>query len=256
MSDRSSKRARDLASALPRLGIIVVNDGSRDRTGEIAAELATANPDRVRVVTHPSNRGYGAALTSGFDAAAGDFIMFMDSDRQFDIADIERLAPFVDVYDIVAGYRIKRNDPAHRLAFASIFKLAVTVLFGVMVRDIDCAFKIYRAPLLKGMELTSPGALINTEMLAKANRQGATLVEVGVNHYPRLAGESSGGSLRVVTRAMGETVKLWWRMQSYQPPAVLSGADTSGYHGLTLTQLAGLSVAFLLVLTLLFRRRR
>jgi glycosyltransferase involved in cell wall biosynthesis len=236
--------------------IIIVNDGSRDRTGEIAAELAAANPERVRVVTHPRNRGYGAALTSGFAAATGDYLMFMDSDRQFDIADIARLAPFVGVYDIVAGYRIKRNDPWYRFAIGYTFNAIVTVLFGVNLRDIDCGFKIFRASLLKGMELTSPGALINTEIHAKANRQGATLVEVGVSHYPRLVGEQSGASARVILRAMGETLKLWWRMQFYQPPAVVAGAEPDGYRGLTLAHVGILGAAVVLLLTLLVRRRR
>lgn len=237
--------------------VIVVNDGSRDRTAEVAAELKAAHPGRVEVVTHPRNRGYGAALTSGFTAASGDYIMFMDADRQFDIADISRLVPFVGVYDIVAGYRIKRSDPVHRVINAKIFSLAVTLLFGVRLRDIDCAFKIFRANLLKGMELTSPGALINTEIQAKASRQGATRVEVGVNHYPRVAGAPSGASLRVITRAMGEIVKLWWRMQSYQPPAQTASVITpTSYTGLSLGQVAMLLAGLLLLLLLLGRRRR
>jgi glycosyltransferase involved in cell wall biosynthesis len=236
--------------------IIIVNDGSHDRTGEIAASLATADPEHVKVVTHPRNRGYGAALTSGFTAASGDYLMFMDSDRQFDIGDIERLVPFVGVYDIVAGYRIKRNDPWFRFAIGYTFNAIVTVLFGVMLRDIDCGFKIFRAELLKDMQLTSPGALINTEIHAKANRQGATLVEVGVNHYARLIGEQSGASIKVIVRAMGETIKLWWRMQFYQPPAVLSSPDISGYQGLTLAHVGALGTASLLALTWLLRRKR
>ena len=116
--------------------------------------MAAENP-HVRVVNHPVNQGYGAALTSGFNAATGDYIMFMDSDRQFDINDIHRLTPFVAEYDIVAGYRIKRNDPAHRLLNAKIFGLAVKLLFNLGLRDIDCAFKIMHADVLKGINLKS-----------------------------------------------------------------------------------------------------
>ena len=154
------------------------------RPGAIADELAAADP-RVRVVHHPRNRGYGGALTSGFRAATGDFVMFMDADRQFDIADLALLAPFVGAFDIVAGFRMERNDPFHRRVFAEIFNVAVRILFGVHLRDIDCAFKVFRGDLLRSLELTAPGALINTEIQAKARRQGATVEQVGVHHYPR-----------------------------------------------------------------------
>ena len=145
--------------------------------------------------------------------------MFMDSDRQFDINDIHLLTPYAEDYDIVAGYRIKRNDPAHRLLNARIFGTAVKLLFDIQVRDIDCAFKIMHAEVLKGINLESPGALINTEILAKAKVQGCNLTQVGVNHYPRLAGEQSGANLKVVLRAFFEMLRLWWRMRSYVPPS-------------------------------------
>ncbi len=199
--------------------IIIVNDGSKDATPVIADTLAATHPEHVRVVHHQVNRGYGAALTSGFRAATGDFIMFMDSDRQFDIADISLLAPFVGRFDVVAGFRMERSDPLHRRVFAEMFNVAVRILFGVHMRDIDCAFKIFRGDLLRSMELTAPGALINTEIQAKLRRQGATVEQVGVHHYPRVAGEATGGSFRVIRRAMKETLLLWWRMRSYEPPA-------------------------------------
>ena len=198
--------------------VIVVDDGSRDATGQIAEALAEADP-RVKVIHHPRNRGYGAALTSGFRASIGDFVMFMDADRQFDIADLALLAPFVGAFDVVAGFRMERNDPLHRRIFGEVFNVTVRILFGVHLRDIDCAFKVFRGDLLRSLELTAPGALINTEIQAKARRQGATLEQVGVHHYPRVAGTPTGGSPRVILRAMRETVALWWRLQSYRPPA-------------------------------------
>lgn len=201
--------------------IVVVDDGSRDGTTELIDTLAVENP-AITAVHHPRNRGYGAALTSGFNAATGDYIMFMDADQQFDIGDLTYLAPFVGDYDIVAGYRLHRQDARYRLIYARIFNLAVRILFGVNVRDIDCAFKVCRADLLHQIDLTSPGALINTELLAKATRSGATIVEVGVNHYPRPSGESSGGSPKVVFRAMKETLALWLRMRHYEPEMVLN----------------------------------
>lgn len=192
--------------------IIVVDDGSKDSTPEITDRLAAEHPT-VRVVHHPVNRGYGAALTSGFQAATGDAIMFMDSDRQFDIGDITALLPFVPHYDIVAGYRIARRDPLYRKLYGKLFGIAVWTLFGLHMRDIDCAFKIFRADLIRDVTLSTPGALINTELLTRSKRRGATIAQVGVHHYPRPAGESSGGSPRVVFRAMGETIKLWLRLR-------------------------------------------
>lgn len=207
--------------ALPRFTdefeIIVVDDGSRDRTGEIIDILAQRDP-RVRPIHHTVNRGYGGALTSGFKAATGDYVMFMDSDRQFDINDLALLTPFAHRFDIVAGFRKERHDPVHRRINALVFNLAVRTLFGIHLYDIDCAFKLFRGELLRSMELTAPGALINTEIQAKARRQGATLEQVGVNHYPRIAGTATGGNWRVIARAMKETLLLWWRMHFYEPP--------------------------------------
>lgn len=207
---------REALAALPlafeRSEIIIVDDGSADGTPTIAARLA-AEDARVRVIRHPQNRGYGAALRSGFAAARGDRIMFMDADRQFDIREVAKLAPLTGHYAIVAGYRLKRRDPLRRVALGAAFNLLVRALFGVHVRDIDCGFKIFRADLLRSLDLQAPGALLNTEILALAQRQRATLVEVGVNHYPRPAGEQSGGSPRVILRSLSEIARLWLRLR-------------------------------------------
>jgi hypothetical protein len=201
--------------------IIVVNDGSRDQTGPIIDRMS-AEDRCVRAVHHKVNRGYGGALKSGFSASTGDYVMFMDSDRQFDIADIQLLTPFVPTHDIVAGFRMERSDPIHRRINAEIFNIAVRILFGVHMRDLDCAFKIFRGDQLRTLSLTTSGALINAEMQAKLRRQGATLQQVGVPHYPRVAGTATGGSARVILRAMKEIIVLWVRMHRYQPPATSS----------------------------------
>jgi glycosyltransferase involved in cell wall biosynthesis len=225
--------------------IIVVDDGSHDRTPEIADRLASSQPDRIKVVHHRPNRGYGAALTSGFKAAQGDYLMFMDSDRQFKAADIKLLTPYVGKADIIAGYRKKRNDPFYRFLIGYTFNTIVTVLFGIHLRDIDCGFKIFKAEMLKSMELTSPGALINTEIHARAQRQGRSIIEVGVNHYPRLVGDQSGANIKVILRAMGETLALWWRMRSYTVPQAAGGTGANGgeYPALS-RQVGGLSKPF------------
>ena len=196
--------------------IIPVNDGSTDRTGAILEELARED-DRVRPVSYQRNKGYGGAVASGFDASRHDYVMFMDADRQFDINDISTLAPFVGTYDIVAGFRMERSDPLHRRINAEVFNIAVRILFGVHLRDLDCAFKIFRGDQLRSLDLISNGALINCEMQAKLRRQGATLVQVGVHHYPRVAGSSTGGNLKVILKAMRDILILWWKMRDYHP---------------------------------------
>jgi glycosyltransferase involved in cell wall biosynthesis len=207
-----------LPNYFDRFEIIVVDDGSKDNTGAIIDRLATED-SRVRTIHHSRNRGYGGALTSGFKASNGDHVMFMDSDRQFDIADIELLYPLIPTHEIVAGFRMMRQDELHRRIFAETFNLVVRVLFGVHLRDIDCAFKVFDGDLIRSLELSSPGALINAEIQAKARRQGAAVQQVGVRHFPRIAGEATGGNPRVIVRAMKETIVLWWKMRTYQPPA-------------------------------------
>ena len=208
---------REALAALPphfrACAIIVVDDGSTDETPAIADQIAASNL-RVRVIHHPRNRGYGSALRSGFDAARGDRVLFMDADRQFDIREVAKLAPLAERYDIVAGYRLKRHDPWRRVALGATFNTVVKILFGVRVRDIDCGFKLLRTELIHRLDLRAPGALINTEILALAHRQRATVAEVGVCHYPRPTGEQSGGSLRVVARSLDEMFRLWLRLRA------------------------------------------
>ena len=248
-------------SALPQFAddfeVIVVNDGSRDKTGAIVDGFARVDP-RVRAVHHPVNRGYGGALTSGFKAATGDYVMFMDADRQFDINDLALLTPFAADFDIVAGFRMERNDRLIRRVNAEIFNVAVRILFGVHLRDIDCAFKLFRGDLLRSMDLTAPGALINTEIQAKARRQGATLEQVGVHHYPRIAGKATGGNWRVIARAMWETLFLWWRMHRYEPPATAKarrGPHLLGDVVVIAGTLVGLSILVVVAKRVLGMRR-
>lgn len=196
--------------------IIPVNDGSTDGTARILEELARED-DRVRPVSYRTNKGYGGAVTSGFEATRHDYVMYMDADRQFDINDLSLLAPFVGKFDVVSGFRMERNDPLIRRINAELFNIAVRILFGVHMRDLDCAFKIFRGDQLRSLDLMSQGALIDCEMQAKLRRQGATLVQVGVHHYPRVAGSPTGGSLKVILKAMRDILILWWKMRDYRP---------------------------------------
>ncbi|BAF59647.1 glycosyltransferases [Pelotomaculum thermopropionicum SI] len=187
--------------------IIIVNDGSRDRTGEIADGLAKEFPE-VRVIHHEVNRGYGAALQSGFKNATKELVFYTDGDGQFKIEEITKLLPLIDEYDIVSGYRIKRQDPFIRKVNAFLWGILVNALFKIKVTDVDSAFKLYRRKIFDHITLTSQGALIDTEILAKARAKGFTIAEVGVNHYPRVAGEQTGAKLSVIFKAFVELFKL------------------------------------------------
>lgn len=221
---------------LPRLAqsfeIIAVNDGSSDNTAAIIAQYA-GRDSRVRLVHHEINQGYGAALRSGFTASTGDWVMIMDSDRQFDIADLVYLAPFTSQYDMVAGFRKQRNDPVHRTLFGKTFRLAMKVLFGVQLKDIDCAFKLMRGDLLRSLDLQSDGAMISTELMARWARAGGSLTQVGVHHYPRTAGQQSGGSLRVILRAMRDVPILWFRVHREHEPDPQAGSYEPRSAGLS-----------------------
>jgi putative flippase GtrA len=183
--------------------VILVNDGSTDETGTILAAIAAREP-RVRLVTHARNQGYGAALVDGFAAASKELLLFMDSDGQFDIRDLARLAPFIPEYDAVLGYRLKRQDTWMRKLNAWGWKLLIGLVLGVRVRDIDCAFKLLRTDFLRQHPLETRGAMINAELLYKLRRAGCTWREVGVFHYPRLGGRATGAKLRVILRAFRE----------------------------------------------------
>lgn len=199
-----------LPQVADRFEVIVVDDGSRDATPELADRLAAAHPEIVRVVHHPKNRGYGGALKSGIRASRYRWIFYTDGDNQFDLAEIARLLPLRHEAEIVTGYRIARSDPFHRKLNAWLFNQVVHALFHVGVRDADCAFKLYRAEIVRGMDLLSDGAMIDVEILARARRAGGRIVEVGVHHYPRVSGVQSGANLRVVLRAFRELFRLRW----------------------------------------------
>ena len=192
--------------------VVVVDDGSRDGTGRIVQELASREP-RVRLVQHKVNQGYGQALRSGFDAARGELIFFMDSDGQFVFAEIAKLFAQIDRYDGVLGYRMHRQDSLMRRLNAFGWNSLTKLLFGLGVRDIDCAFKLYRREAVKEAKLASGGALINAEMLARAKRKGCRFTQVGVTHRPRRAGEQTGANLRVILRAFRELFRLYSRIR-------------------------------------------
>lgn len=195
-----------------RFEVIAVNDGSRDGTGEFADRLAAEHPGVVRVVHHPINRGYGAALRSGFRAARYPLVCYTDGDRQFRLRDLGRLLERLDDGDrpdVVIGYRLRRADPALRLVYAWLYRLCLRLFFGLKVRDPDCACKVFRREALVGIRLESGGAFLSAELLLKLRVRGRRIVEVGVPHYPRTAGRPSGANPRVVVRA----IRDFWRLR-------------------------------------------
>jgi glycosyltransferase involved in cell wall biosynthesis len=187
--------------------VIVVDDGSSDGTAQIAAGLAEADR-RVRVIVHPSNRGYGGAVRTGLRAARMPWVLLTDADLQFDLGELEAFVPLAGEADLIAGWRIERQDPAHRRLNAAAWNWLMHRRFTVPVRDVDCAFKLMRRDLLDQIPLTSQGAMISTELVVRAAAVGATVREVGVHHRPRVAGEQSGASPRVVLRAFRELSRL------------------------------------------------
>jgi glycosyltransferase involved in cell wall biosynthesis len=196
------------------LEVIVVNDGSKDRTGERVLEKAAANPE-VRLVQHPVNLGYGAAVYDGFAAATKELIFFTDSDKQFVVQEIEKLIPHLTHADLVAGYRAPRRDPWPRVLFGWGWTFLSTVLFGYTVRDVDCAFKLFRREIIQkvGPQIASRGATFSAEWLVRTKRAGYRLAEVPVTHLPRQHGSQTGAKLHVITRAFRELwrfrVRLW-----------------------------------------------
>jgi glycosyltransferase involved in cell wall biosynthesis len=187
--------------------IIVVDDGSRDATAERLAELQVSYP-RLRVVTHAQNRGYGAALASGFSAATKELVFLTDGDKQFDVAELSEFLPLPDDVDLYVGYRQPRADPWVRRFYGWGWNELVRLLFGPTARDVDCAFKLFRREVWERTHVRSTGATFSAELLVKARHLGFRLRERPVRHYPRPAGSPTGARPSVIARAFKELFRL------------------------------------------------
>ena len=192
-----------------RLEVIIVDDGSSDGTQAESEGLAAAHPE-VRYLRHEQNLGYGEALRTGLGAATGEMVFYTDGDRQFDLLELERLWAQLGVADVVAGYRIRRADPPHRLFIARTYNTILRILFGLRVHDVDCAFKLVRAEVSHAVRPASGGAFFSAEFLLRARKLGFRVAEVGVTHYPRTVGRSKGATPAVILRTLREMFTLWW----------------------------------------------
>ena len=196
--------------------IIMVDDGSIDKTLQIAQKLAKQDK-RLHVVSHTPNRGYGAALAAGFSAAQYKYIVFTDGDMQFDFNEVTKFIEKIDNADMVIGYREKRRDKNlwKRLLLMYLLKAWDLMLFKFYFKDIDCAFKMFKKEAVSQLlPLRSEGALVSTEILAKAKRKKLKIIEVGVTHYSRQLGHQSGANFLVILRAVFESFILWWDLKN------------------------------------------
>jgi glycosyltransferase involved in cell wall biosynthesis len=191
--------------------IIVVNDGSRDRTGDIVREMLP-DVEGLRLVEHHPNRGYGGALQAGFAASRGSLIAFVPADNQFVFSEVHLFLEAIEDADIVSGWRARRQDNALRLVFAFGWNTLVRMLFGRLCRDIDCGFKVIRRQVVEQVPLHSDGAMIDTELLAGARARGFRISEVPVTHLAREGGRATGANPSVIARAFRDLVRYRVRL--------------------------------------------
>lgn len=192
--------------------VIVIDDGSTDKTKEEAMALAEKH-QQVRVISHPENRGYGAALRTGFEAAKYDWIFFTDGDLQFKLNQLTKFIPYTETNHVVIGYRKKRAEGRFRAFNASLFKLYIDLLFRVGVKDIDCAFKLFHRKTLQSLHLESTGAFTSSEILYKLKKQGESFVQIPVTHKKRKYGSPTGNNIKVIIKAGVEAFSLYIKIK-------------------------------------------
>ncbi|HYZ86833.1 MAG TPA: glycosyltransferase family 2 protein [Bryobacteraceae bacterium] len=190
--------------------VVVVNDGSYDNTGDVLAQLAEQYGPRMRVITHPQNRGYGGALRSGFEAAGKEFVFYTDGDGQYDVGELPKLLALMrpDV-GLVNGYKLERNDPLHRIWIGKVYNAFARFLFRIQIRDVDCDFRLIRRALLDDIKLTSTSGTICVELVRKLELSAYQVEEIGVHHYPRLHGRSQFFRVKSLLVTLWQLIRLW-----------------------------------------------
>ncbi len=192
--------------------IIVVNDGSQDHTADVLAELEQQMP-RLRVIHHPQNRGYGAALRTGFASAAKEWIFYTDGDAQYNPLELPTLVDALrEGVDVANGYKISRNDPLIRIILGNIYNITVKILFGLRLRDVDCDYRLMRRAVFDNITLESNTGSICVEMIKKIQDAGYTFAEVPVSHYHRQYGHSQFFNWRRLLRTARHLLALWWKL--------------------------------------------
>lgn len=194
--------------------IIIVNDGSTDKTAEVADNLSKQN-SKVKVIHHPTNLGYGEALKSGFYNSKYEVIVYTDGDGQFDFSEVTKFLEKIGTHDLIIGYRIKRKDPFFRILFKQGWKVTLWTMFGLTLKDVDCGFKMIKKEILENIaHLESQrGAMINAELAIKVKKKGFRVGEVGVNHFPRLSGKPTGANIKVILSSYLDLLRLWWKLK-------------------------------------------
>ncbi len=215
--ERTVKKAVEVLNKVAKeWEIIIVNDGSTDKTGEVAQNLAESNK-QIKIVTHNPNRGYGAAFKSGLYAAKYPWVTFTDSDGQFNFSEITNFLQKQKGTDsdMVIGYYLDRKVSLGKKITSKMWEYLVFFLFGLKVRDIDCGFKLIRKKVIDTIPRleSERGAFISSEFLIKAKRAGFKIVEIGVTHYPRKAGEGTGRKLNVIIKSFMDLFRLWKKLR-------------------------------------------
>jgi glycosyltransferase involved in cell wall biosynthesis len=193
--------------------VIVVNDGSYDNTGEVLEELRRTYSPYLRIVTHEVNRGYGGALRSGFASATKAYVFYTDGDGQYDTGELPKLLDLAGPETgLVNGYKLQRQDPAHRIWIGNVYNFCARLLFRIRIRDIDCDYRLIRRDLLEQIHLTSTSGTICVELVRKLELSGCEVKEVGVHHYPRKHGRSQFFRIRSLAVTFLQLLRLWIRL--------------------------------------------
>lgn len=192
--------------------ITIINDGSSDKTAQVVEKL-TRRYKTVKLINHPVNRGYGAAIKTGLTTARWPWICYTDADGQFRFEEIGRFLPYVDDADVIVGFRRRRTDNPIRRFLAMLLRIWDTLLFGLNLKDVDCGFKLFKKQVVDAVgPLVTESAITETEFMARAKRSGFIIKEVGVTHHARPEGIQTGAKLKVILKAWAESFKLWWHL--------------------------------------------